>query len=188
MSSLTYLIAMSLDGFIAGPHGEIDQFNPDPATLQALVKAFPETMPTPARSALGIEGPNRRFDTVVMGRATYRVGADQGLASPYAHLRQYVVSTSMEAPADSNIEMVRGEPEALVRQLKARGGTGIWLCGGGKLAGALASEIDEIIVKRHPTILGKGIPMMDGAFEVRHFLLVERTSAGDLSIEHYRRR
>jgi dihydrofolate reductase len=188
MTALTYLIAASLDGFIAGPRGETDPFNPDPATLQALVKAFPETLPTPARNALGIDAANRRFDTVVMGRATYRVGADQGLASPYAHLQQYVVTTSMDAPATSGIEVVRREPEALVRQLKARGGLGIWLCGGGKLAGALANEIDEIIVKRHPTLLGKGIPMMDGAFDVRHFQLVERSTVGDLAIEHYRRR
>lgn len=188
MSSLTYLVAASLDGFIAGPHGEIEQFNPDPATLQALVAAFPETMPTPARQALGIEARNRRFDTVVMGRTTYRVGADHGLVSPYSHLRQYVVSTSLQVPADSGIEVVRRDPAALVRDLKARGGQGIWLCGGGKLAFALVDEIDEIIVKRHPTILGAGVPLMDGTFGVRRFELVERSSAGVLTIEHYRRR
>lgn len=39
----------------------------------------------------------------------------------------------------------------------------IWLCGGGTLAGALINEIDEIVLKRYPVIVGTGISMFSGA-------------------------
>ena len=38
-------------------------------------------------------------------------------------------------------------------------GAGIWLCGGGTLATALAGEIDRLVVKSNPVTLGGGIPL-----------------------------
>ncbi|WP_455353343.1 dihydrofolate reductase family protein [Streptomyces sp. SYSU K217416] len=65
--------------------------------------------------------------------------------------------------------VVDGDPVALVRELKKQDGMGIWLCGGGKLAAALRDEIDELIIKRHPTVIGSGVPLFDGPFTLTNF-------------------
>ncbi|MCO6723008.1 dihydrofolate reductase, partial [Streptomyces sp. Vc714c-19] len=52
----------------------------------------------------------------------------------------------------------------------------IWLCGGGKLAGALLSEIDELLIKSYPVIAGAGVPLVDGDFDPTLFDTAERTA------------
>lgn len=160
---LTYLVAMSVDGFIAGPGGEYDMYPTPEAYLAHLCGEYPETLPSHVRPRLGIaDAPNTRFDTVIQGRATYRPALDAGLPSPYAHLRQLVVSSTMGSP-DPAVEIV-ADPVARVRELKAEEGLGIYLAGGAKLTGALYGEIDELIVKQYPIMLGTGVPMIDGEF------------------------
>lgn len=45
----------------------------------------------------------------------------------------------------------------VVRELKAQDGRGIWLCGGGSLASALAEQTDRVALKIHPVLFGNGI-------------------------------
>lgn len=94
-----------------------------------------------------------------------------GVTSPYPQLRQYVVSRTMAEPPDPAVEVIRGDPVAAVRELKRGDGKDIWLCGGGKLAGALRPEIDGLVVKLHPVALGSGVPLFDGAFQPFRFQL-----------------
>ncbi|MGW6565823.1 dihydrofolate reductase family protein [Streptomyces sp. NPDC054975] len=168
MRKLTYYIAVTLDGYIAGPDGQYDFLPFEGEEAAAILADFPETMPTPLREPMGIAGrAAQRFDTIIMGRATYEPGLKVGWTSPYAHLKQYVVSRTLISPAPD--VTVVDDPVALVRDLKARDGMDIWLCGGGKLAAALLDEIDEIIIKRHPIVLGSGIPLFDGPFTPTNF-------------------
>ncbi len=168
---LVYYIAATIDGRIAGPAGESDFFPFDMDLLAAMNAEQPETIPTAFRAAVGIaeDAPNQRFDTVLMGRATWQVGADAGVLSPYAHLRQIVFSSTPEAPADTPVEWVSSDPVAFVRELKATDGLDLWLCGGGKLAGALLDEIDEIRIKRYPVLAGSGLPLIDAPFDPTAF-------------------
>src|SRR4051794_34411466 len=55
--------------------------------------------------------------------------------SPYAHLRQYVVSATL--PPGDDPEGVADDPLGLARRLKQQPGSGVGLAGGGRLAGAL---------------------------------------------------
>jgi dihydrofolate reductase len=167
MRKLTYLVAMSLDGFIAAPDGSFGSFLFEGDHMTALFEEYPDTLPAQGREALGLSAvPNRHFDTVLMGRGTYEVPG--GLPSPYPHLRQYVVSSTLNGtPAD--VEVVSGDVSARVRALKAEDGLGIWLCGGGRLAASLLPEIDELILKVHPIVLGRGIPLFDGEFPATQF-------------------
>jgi dihydrofolate reductase len=176
MRSLTYYVAVSLDGFIAGPDGQFDFF-PFEGNFAATVLAdFPETIPGPAREPLGLTGvPNKRFDTVVMGRGTYEPGLAVGMTSPYPHLKQFVLSRTLTV-TDAAVDIVAADPVGLVRELKQQNGLGIWLCGGGKLAAQLRDEIDEIILKINPVVLGAGIPLFDGAFRPTRLGLVESRS------------
>jgi dihydrofolate reductase len=174
MRKLIYYVAISTDGFIAAPNGSFDDFPMQGEHFADLIADFPETFPAPARPALGITAPNRVFDTVLMGRATYDVGRRAGLTNPYPHLEQYVISKSLERDPDPAVKLVASEPLGFVQQLKARDGLAIWLCGGGKLATALFDEIDEVIVKINPLILGAGIPMFANAVRPKLMRLLER--------------
>ncbi|MFE9631865.1 hypothetical protein [Streptomyces sp. NPDC006463] len=84
MRKLIYYIAATLDGYIAGPDDQYDFFPFGGEESAAILADFPETMPTPAREPLGIaDRAARRFDTVIMGSATYAPGLKLGWTSPY---------------------------------------------------------------------------------------------------------
>ncbi|MEM9562821.1 MAG: dihydrofolate reductase family protein [Actinomycetota bacterium] len=187
MRPLTYFIAVSQDGYIAGPDGATDRFEQGPELVAHLGEHYPETLPTPARHHLGIDGPSQHFDAVVMGAATYRVGADQGLTSPYAHLEQVVVSSTLPPDGDPAVRVTADEPAKVVAELKAADGLGVWLCGGGVLAGQVIDEIDHLVLKRQPLVLGAGRPLFAGPYQPTGFRLVDRVTAGTVDIERYER-
>ncbi len=131
------------------------------------MQEYPETLPVHAREALGInERGNRHFDTVVMGRRTYQPALGAGISSPYPHLRQIVFSTSLTRQVPG-VEVVGGDAAGLIRRLKEEYGGGIWLAGGGQLAAEVWAEVDELVIKRNPIVLGTGVPLLDGSFTPR---------------------
>lgn len=162
MRKLTYFVAMTIDGFVAGPDGgdpTDDLLVPDEAYVRRIVEEYPETLPTPARVALGVTAEGDRFDTVVEGRRSYEVGLAAGITNAYAHLRHVVYSRTLGQSPDPTVELVATDPAAHVRELKQQPGKGIWLVGGGDLAGTLFAEIDELVVKLNPVAIGNGIPL-----------------------------
>lgn len=163
MRKLVYFVAITADGFIAAEDGSFDAFLMQGPHMADLVADFPETLPTHVRSVLGISAPNRTFDAVLMGRATYEVGTKDGITNPYAHLQQYLFSSSMAKSPDPAVELVKGDAVAFVRALKAREGRDIWLCGGGQLAATIAGEIDELVLKLNPVVIGAGIKLFGNA-------------------------
>ncbi|MCX4662136.1 dihydrofolate reductase family protein [Streptomyces uncialis] len=180
MRKLVYYIAASLDGRIAGPKGEFDFFPTGDAQQSAAYAGWvnsrlPETVPTAMREPAGVaDVPPARFDTVLMGHGTYRDALALGAPSPYAHLRQYVVSRTLGAAPDPAVTVVDGDPVGFVRALKRERGRDLWLCGGGKLAGALLPEIDELILKSYPVVAGAGVALFDGGFDPTPFLAADR--------------
>ena len=173
MRALKYLVAATVDGFIARSDGSFDFFPADADYLAALVQSFPDTIPGHLRDALGVRGENRAFDAVLMGRGTYEVGLAIGVTSPYPHLEQYVFSRTMRGSLDANVHVVSSDAVAFVRVLKRREGKDIWLCGGGSLATELFTEIDELIVKLSPIVLGSGIPIFAAVPEPTTLRLVD---------------
>lgn len=162
MRALTYYVATSIDGFIAAPDGSYDAFLTEGDHIDAIFREYPDTLPAPMLDALGLTPTNDRFDTVVMGWNTYAVGLPD-LDDPYPHLRQHVFSRSHTAVGGS-ATVTAEKPVEVVRALKAEpGGSGIWLCGGGELAGQLVDEIDHLVLKVNPVRFGAGIPLFGGA-------------------------
>lgn len=195
MRKLAYYVAVSIDGYIAGPGGEFD-FYPGGDEKQAAaytewtIARYPETVPTFLRAAHGLtDTPSQHFDTVLMGLGSYRPALQAGFTSPYAHLRQYVVSSTLAPDTDPAVTVVDKDPLALVRELKQEIGQDIWLCGGGLLAGALLPEIDELIIKSYPVVAGSGIPAFNGEFNPTLFKVTDRTSFdNDVTITWFARR
>ncbi|MBM2614894.1 dihydrofolate reductase [Actinoplanes sp. LDG1-06] len=175
MRKLVYYIASTIDGFIAAPDGAFDFFPFEPDLQEYIRTNCPETLPTHSRAPLGIpdDEPNRRFDTLVMGRGTLEPALKAGITSPYAHMKQYVFSRSL--PPGGEPEVVNTDPVEFVRALKQQDGLDIWLSGGGDLAGQLLNEIDELIVKLSPVIAGEGIPLLRRDFDPTRFALVSAT-------------
>lgn len=174
MRKLTYYIGISLDGRIAGPSGEVDFFPVSDDHVDLMRAEYPEVLPTHARKQLGIDDePNRRFDTAIMGHATYQPALDLGVTDPYAHLRTIVVSQGGVDEAKPPVEVVAG-PVAAIRALKGEPSElDIWLVGGGELAAALVDEIDRIVLKLYPVVVGAGVPVLAGDFGPRRFDLVD---------------
>lgn len=148
MQELVYDVAVSLDGFIAAPDGDFSDFPAD----DAIVAAYRDRL--------------AGYAAAVMGRVTYEVGLRHGLApgaNPYPHMQSHVVSSRLVVPPGAGIDLVTGDAVAFVARLKATARGPIYLCGGGRLAGALAAAglLDRLRVKRAPLVLGAGIPLFD---------------------------
>ncbi|MEV7619457.1 dihydrofolate reductase family protein [Microbacterium sp. NPDC089321] len=157
MRELTYFVAVSVDGFIAGPDGEFDSFLAEGDHMVAVAQRFRGTVPTAFADQVGVPADGGPFDTVLMGWNTYAVGLPH-LPSPYAHLRQVVFTRAHQAPPGAeSVDFTDRDPVDVVRELKSQPGAGIWLCGGGALAARLADEIDRLVLKVSPVLLGDGI-------------------------------
>lgn len=178
MRRLVYMVAVTLDGFIAGPEGgdpSGSDFLPvTPDLVEHLVGSWPETLPGPARDAMGISGAGQHFDTVVEGRASYDIGLAAGLTDAYPHLRHVVFSRSLADRTDLPVEVVAGDPVERVHELKAEDGKDIWLVGGGTLAHALLEEIDRLVLKVNPSVIGDGVRLFSGPFAHARFEHVEQ--------------
>jgi dihydrofolate reductase len=193
LRKLTYFIACSIDGFIGDESGDATFMIPlvDEEFFEYLKTEYPETLPTHGRRPLGIDDlPNKRFDTIVQGRASYDLALKEGVTSPYAHLREYVASRTLTESPDPNVEIVADDLLGKVRELKAEDGElGIYLCGGSQIAGELFDEIDELVVKTYPITLGKGMPMFGSGFSVTGFGLDDfRTFKNGTFVRTYSRK
>jgi dihydrofolate reductase len=139
---LRYQVATSLDGYIAGPHGEFDWIVADPDIDFATLFA--------------------QFDTAVMGRKTFLTTLEQGGSGAMPGLDVVVFSRTLR-PADyPAVSIVDSDPAENVRSLKARPGKDIWLYGGGELFRTLleAGLVDTVEPAVVPVLLGAGIPML----------------------------
>src|SRR3954463_9593778 len=117
MRRVRYRVAASLDGYIAGPTGEIDWIVPDPSIDFRAVYA--------------------EFDTVLLGRRTYELTQQPGAPPWPAGWRIYVVSRTLSTEQPAGVTVVHATLEATVAALRAEDGRDIWLFGGGALAASL---------------------------------------------------
>jgi dihydrofolate reductase len=140
MRELRYSVAASLDGYIAGPHGEYDWIVMDPE--------------------IDFEAMYAGFGGIVMGRRSYDVFAAEG-APPGPALPTYVYSRTLPEGARDNITFVR-DAVPHVKRLKQEDGKPLWLWGGGELFRQLASAklVDGVEVAVIPVLLGGGIPLL----------------------------
>jgi dihydrofolate reductase len=140
MRRVRYSVAMSLDGYIAGPNGEFDWIVPDPdVDFAAMFKAY---------------------DTILMGRKTYELTrAHKGPGMP--GMSVYVFSRTLRQEDCPGV-VVSHDPLPLIGELKSKPGKDIWLFGGGDLFRSLlaADLVDSVEVAISPVLLGAGLPLL----------------------------
>ncbi len=139
---LRYQVATSLDGFIAGPHGEFDWITMDPDIDFAAIF--------------------EQFDTAIMGRKTFLSTLQHGGDGSMKGLEVIVCSTTLRQEAHPAVTIVNSSPAEHVRSLKAKPGKDIWLFGGGELFRTFleAGLVDTVEPAVVPVLLGDGIPML----------------------------
>ena len=162
MRELTYFVATSLDGRIAGPDDDFSAFPVEGDHIEMLKRDYLDTLPNVVLDALGLTADGSRFDTTLMGWNTYAAGFDH-TRDPYPHTRQFVFSrTRSQDDVPDTITLTDEDPVDVVRRLKKEEGTGIWLCGGGALAATLVDEIDRMVLKVNPIVLVDGTALFAG--------------------------
>ncbi|PYO09791.1 MAG: dihydrofolate reductase [Gemmatimonadetes bacterium] len=154
---LRYHVAVSLDGFIAGPNGEYDWIVADPSIdFAALFK---------------------EFDTAVMGRKTYELLTAQGGHGAMPGLEVVVFSRTLPAATYPGVRIFNDDPSKIVAALKAKPGRDIWLFGGGILFRSLldAGLVDTVEVAVIPVLLGAGVPLLPPGATTKLVLADQKT-------------
>lgn len=143
MRQVRYSVAMSLDGYIAGPDGEFDWIVMDPdIDFQALMN---------------------RFDTIVMGRRTYESTMSIGEGPSMRGMKVVVVSCTLRPADHPDVTIIGDGWEVAVSRLRGESGKDIWLFGGGILFRSMlhARLVDVVEVAVIPVLLGGGRPMLE---------------------------
>ena len=142
MRRVRYCVAMSLDGYIAGPNGEPDWIVIDPD--YDFAELYEE------------------FDTYLVGRKTFESTGGQDPGS-MPGVRTFVFSRTLRQADYKNVTIVGDDWKEVAQSLREEAGKkDIWLFGGGSLFRSLAEAglVDTVEVALIPTILGGGIPLV----------------------------
>ncbi|MDX2282555.1 MAG: dihydrofolate reductase family protein [Bacteroidia bacterium] len=137
MRQILLNLAVSLDGYIEGPKGEFDWCFTD--------------------QDYGMTEFLERTDSLLMGRNSYEL-LMQTSPDVFSEHVWYVCSNTL-AEVRPGAQLLSGNIEAAVRQLRQAPGRGIWLFGGARLTASLldAGLVDELILSIHPILLGGGM-------------------------------
>lgn len=135
-----YSVAVSLDGFIAGPNGDVDWIIMDPAfDFGAFFK---------------------QFDTLLMGRRTFEL-TQKGDGETMGGMQTVVFSRTLRQSDYPNVTITSEVPRT-ISSLKKKPGKDVWLFGGGVLFRSLldAGLVDTVEVAVMPILLGQGVPLL----------------------------
>lgn len=161
MRRIILQMMLTLDGFVAGPHGEVDWHNVD--------EEFNEY----AREFLS------DVDTLLFGRVTYELMAgywptqdaynSDPITAEYMNtINKIVVSRTMTEADWNNTTLIQDNIVEEISRLREQSGKQIAILGSSRLAKSLiqANVIDEYRFIVNPLVLGKGQTLFEGLEEM----------------------
>ncbi|MEK3912187.1 dihydrofolate reductase family protein [Paenibacillus sp. FSL H7-0331] len=176
--------SVSIDGYFAGPNGEVDWFIHDPA----VDKAAHEMM---------------NPDTILFGKATYQMfenywphvardpHASEGariMANELNQMTKVVFSKTLKEVTWENSKLFHGNLAEEVRKLKQEKGADMTIFGSGTIVQQLANEglIDELLIVATPVVIGTGKPLFKDVKEMKLVLLETKHFDSGIVVLHYR--
>ena len=143
--------AISADGYIARPDGNVDWLHQ-----------------IPSQSDYGLAKFEAGVDTILMGRKTYdwamryyrKIGKPDGVWNE--RLTYHVFSRKPPTKVPAAVNFVNIPVKTFARRLRDAPGKNIWMMGGAGLIASFldAGEIDEFLIHVMPVLIGKGIPLI----------------------------
>jgi dihydrofolate reductase len=139
-------IAISADGYVARPDGNIDWLTSRPAP-----KGF-----------YGLPKFARFTDAKIIGRKTFDLSVKMG-----AHFSPddvHYVFSRRQPPASvpAGVQFVQEPISAFAERLRKQAGKNLWMMGGGEIIASFLDQgaIDEFIITVVPMFIGEGIPLL----------------------------
>jgi dihydrofolate reductase len=171
MRKVKVFIAMSLDGYIAGPDEDL-------AFLDAVAQEDED---------YGYVAFIQTVDSIVWGRKTIEKVLSFEGPFPYEGLACYAVSRSRQ-DWPSPIQAC-ADPFALLAELRQQSGQDIYLDGGQLIQAFLAQNlVDEMQISVIPTLLGGGTPLFGALTAAQNWILLSAKSFSSGVVQlHYRR-
>ena len=104
----------------------------------------------------------RSIDTCILGRKTYDLSVNFGMADGYAGKKNYVFSRTLSKVASPKVSLVSEDVRVFAERLRSEKGKDIWLVGEGELVAAFldSGQVDEFIIHVIPKMIGEGIPLV----------------------------
>jgi dihydrofolate reductase len=178
---------ISLDGFVAGPNGEIDWILVDEEMFDYGSKLTDNA------------------DTALYGRVTYEMmegywptAAEQPTSTRhdiehskwYNRVSKIVLSSSMKGHAPDNTTIINDNIDSEIMKVKQRPGKDIIIFGSPGACHSLMQHdlVDDYWLFVNPVLLGKGIPLFGNILEISKLkLLSTKTFQSGVICLHYER-
>lgn len=171
MKNVVLFNLITLDGFFAGPNGEIDWHRVDDEFNDFAIEQL------------------NNASRLIFGRVTYQMMAsywptpsalkdDPIVANKMNSISKIVVSRTLKSADWSNTRLVNGNLAGEIAELKRQPGGDLFVFGSGDLAATMIEQglIDQYRLLVNPVVLGSGMPMFKGIHQPLHFKLASTRS------------
>ena len=158
MRKLKLQVQMTLDGFVAGPNGELDWMWIGKRDETILTKVI-ELADTCDTILLGRKMTREFIDHWENVLENQRDGVDHALSERMVSMRKIVYSRREKAIKGRNAEIENGDLATTIHVLKKQEGKDIMVYGGATFVSSLISQnlIDEYYIFRRPVAIGTGL-------------------------------
>lgn len=164
-------LAVSLDGFIEGPNGEVDwcRIDEEPAAESSIETHFDKFLSD--------------IDTIFYGRVSYDLWGeyepDTNASLPEkklwrgVHSKKKYVFSRQPKTTNNNVSYLSRDIAKTVRGIKSKPGSNIWLYGGANLITSFINMglVDSYLLAVHPVILGGGRPLFSNISKRKNLIL-----------------